>query len=285
MTSGMIEAASRHAIDVVWLHDDGGFCSRLHHTYDGDVTLRRAQYTRTGDPGAALRLARDIVTGKINNMQAHLRRAATRGVDGLTAIADRLDQARTQLPQLQTLEQLRGSEGRATRDYFTGLAHILGNDWPFPTRQRRPPPDPVNAMLSFGYTLLTNEAIAACEIVGLDPYAGALHADRVGRPSLALDLMEECRPMIVDAAIVRLTATGQITPADFVTDETAGNCRLTYEGRRRFIAGYERRMLTQFRHTTTGRTVSYRTGLHLQARIMAKVFTGAQDHYQPMTWR
>jgi CRISPR-associated protein Cas1 len=132
MTSGMIEAASRHAIDVVWLHDDGAFCSRLHHIYDGDVTLRRAQYTHTGQPATALRLARDIVTGKINNMQAHLRRAAARGVDGLTDIADRLDQARTELPQRQTLDQLRGSEGRATRDYFTGLALIVGDHWPFP---------------------------------------------------------------------------------------------------------------------------------------------------------
>ncbi|MEV4511585.1 CRISPR-associated endonuclease Cas1 [Dactylosporangium sp. NPDC049525] len=285
MTSGMIEAASRRAIDVTWLHDDGAFCSRLHHTYDGDVTLRRAQYRHTAEPGATLRLARDIVTGKINNMQAHLRRAAARGRADLAGIADRLGEARTELPQMQTLDQLRGSEGRTTRDYFTGLAAILGDNWPFPARQRRPPPDPVNAMLSFGYTLLVNEAIAACELAGLDPYAGALHADRAGRPSLALDLMEECRPMIVDTMIVRLTATGQITPADFVTDETAGTCRLTYEGRRTFITGYERRMLTLFRHITAARTVSYRVGLHLQARTIAKVFLGTEDHYQPMTWR
>jgi CRISP-associated protein Cas1 len=97
--------------------------------------------------------------------------------------------------------------------------------------------------------------------------------------------MEEYRPMVVDAMIVRLTATGQITTADFVTDETAGTCRMTYEGRRRFITGYERRMLTLFRHIGTGRTVSYRVGLHLQARLLAKVFLDAEDHYQAVTWR
>ena len=140
-------------------------------------------------------------------------------------------------------------------------------------------------MLSFGYTLLTNEAIAALETAGLDPYVGALHAERRGRPSLALDLMEEYRPMVVDAMIVRLVSTQQITPTDFVTDETTGSCRLTDDGRRRFLSGYERRMLTLFRHINSDRTVSYRVSLLLQARQLSKVFAGIEPTYAPVTWR
>jgi CRISP-associated protein Cas1 len=176
-----------------------------------------------------------------------------------------------------------GFEGAATRDYFAGLARILGPEWGFSQRERRPPPDPVNAMLSFGYTLLTSEAVAACEISGLDPHLGVLHATRRGRPSLALDLIEELRPVVVDAAVVRLARTGQVTPADFaVTDE---GCRMNGPARKQFLAMYERRMLTLVSHPLEGRRVPWRQVLTIQARHLAAVFTGREPDYRPVLWR
>lgn len=154
----------------------------------------------------------------------------------------RLGQARQRALSAGNRAEVMGHEGTATRDYFDGLGRILGPDWGFETRQRRPPPDPVNAMLSFGYTLLTSEAIAACELANLDPYLGMLHTIRRGRPSLALDLIEELRPVVVDATAVRVVRSGQIAPDDFTT--TDEGCRLSEPARRTFLGAYEQRMLT-----------------------------------------
>jgi CRISP-associated protein Cas1 len=176
-----------------------------------------------------------------------------------------------------------GYEGAAARDYFQGLGRILGPDWAFTHRQRRPPPDPVNAMLSFGYTLLANEAVAACQIAGLDPYLGFLHASRRGRPSLALDLMEEFRPVLIDSTVVRLTRTGQVTPADFTT--TDGACRMIDTARRAFLTAFETRMLTLAHHLAEQRRIPWRHALAAQARQIAGVITGRLPDYRPVIWR
>jgi CRISPR-associated protein Cas1 len=164
------------------------------------------------------------------------------------------------------------------------LARILGPDWGFTSRQRRPPPDPVNAMLSFGYTLLLNEAVAACVLAGLDPYLGMLHSPRRNRPSLALDLIEEVRPVVVDAMVVRLTRTRQVTPASFTITAEQG-CRLDDPSRRAFLSAYERRMLTLVHHPAERRRISWRQVLHVQARLIAAVLDERAPHYRPAVWR
>ena len=146
------------------------------------------------------------------------------------------------------------------------------------------PPDPVNAMLSFGYTLLLHEAIAALETAGLDPAVGFLHQARWGRPNLALDLMEEFRPLIVDAVVLRCATTAMVRPEEFEITPDRG-CLMNDKARHTFLAAYERRMLTLFTHTTAGRRVSYRVGLGLQAKHLARTILDPARSYWPVHWK
>ncbi|MFF4652616.1 CRISPR-associated endonuclease Cas1 [Streptomyces sp. NPDC001380] len=142
-------------------------------------------------------------------------------------------------------------------------------------------------MLSFGYTVLTNEAVTACEIACLDPQVGFLHGLHRGRPSLALDLIEEFRPLVVDSTVIRLLATDQLSAADFTYDEAENGrgCRMTDAARRTFLTAYERRMLTLAHHPWAGRKASYRSALTVQARLVAAVLDGREDTYTPLAWR
>ncbi|MDB4872933.1 MAG: cas1 [Gemmatimonadales bacterium] len=284
VTSTLLHRFAEQRLDLVWLHDDGAYAARLAPLTGGDATRRLWQYAVVSDPGAALRVARPIVAGKIANMRSGLLRAArSQDHPDIAAHADRLAAARLSALDTDSPTSLLGHEGTATRDYFAGLALTLGPEWEFTSRQRRPPPDPVNAMLSFAYTLLLAEAVSACEVAGLDPHLGVLHTPRDDRPSLALDLIEEVRPAIADAVVVRLVRTGQLTPADFTTTEAG--CRLDDAARRRFLAAYERRMLTLVHHADEGRRIPWRQVLYAQARRLAAVFEDREPEYVPVGWR
>ncbi|MCW2914732.1 MAG: CRISPR-associated endonuclease Cas1 [Actinomycetia bacterium] len=285
VTSTLLHRFAEQRLDLVWLHDDGRYAARLAPLTGGDATRRLWQYAVVSDPGAALRVARPIVAGKIANMRSGLLRAArSQDHPDIAEHSDRLSAARLSALDADSAMVLLGHEGTATRDYFAGLALTLGPEWGFTSRQRRPPPDPVNAMLSFAYTLLLAEAVSACELAGLDPHLGVLHTPRNDRPSLALDLIEEVRPVIADAVVVRLVRTGQMTPADFTTTDEAG-CRLDEPARRRFLAAYEKRMLTLVHHPAEGRRVPWRQALYAQARQLAAVFEDREPGYTPVSWR
>jgi len=185
-----------------------------------------------------------------------------------------------------SVEALMGVEGAASREYFRGFAMVLSEPWVFEGRRRRPPPDPVNSLLSFGYSLLIQDVIASIESAGLDPLVGYLHRPQVGRPSLALDLVEELRPLIVDAFVLRVFNTGAISRDHFTID--AGpptTCLLTAEGRKIAIGAYERRMLTMYTHTPSARRVSYRVGAGLQAKLLADELNGQPKRYEPVVWK
>lgn len=249
------------------------------------TTGRRAQYRTADDTTAARELARAFVDGKIANMRVALLRADRRAPDAIRSdIAETLAVTRLMLPDAQSIEEIMGHEGMASREYFRAWANLLGNDWEFTERQRRPPPDPVNAMLSFGYTLLTLEAVAELSGAGLDPAVGFLHQARWGRPNLALDIMEEFRPIVVDAVVLRVAATGMVRPEEFETVPDRG-CRMNARARHAFLAAYERRMLTLFTHEPSGRRVSYRVGLGLQARALARSILNADHPYRPVRWK
>lgn len=286
MTTPLIHRALTEDVDVVLLNSQGAFLGRLSAGTTGNVELRRAQYRAADDPARQLSLARAIVAGKIANLRTMLQRGA-RGSDDaaeLGQIAERLAARRSATFDVTSLPELMGLEGAATRDYFSAFDKLVGPPWTFTGRQRRPPPDPVNAMLSFGYTLLAEDAVSALQIAGLDPEAGFLHAASWGRPSLALDLMEQFRPLVVDVAVTRLARTGQISPADFVITETDG-CRMNATALDLFLAAYERRMLTLVSHPATDRRVSYRVALLAQARAIAHWIVGRNPDYRPMPWR
>ena len=286
VTSALLHHIAERGIDLAWLYEDGRYAARLTTlSGGGDPELRLAQYQELLDERRRLRIARQFVAGKITNMRVGLLRAARSQEQ--PELADRQPRpaaARTTALAAASIAELMGCEGAATRDYFDGLSRVLGSEWGFTTRQRRPPPDPVNAMLSFGYTLLLNEAVTACVLAGLDPYLGMLHSPHRNRPSLALDLIEEVRPVIVDATVVRLARTRQVTPASFTLTAEHG-CRLDDAGRRAFLEAFERRMLTLVHHPLEARRIAWRQALAAQARQLSAVIAGRQPEYRPVIWR
>ena len=166
-----------------------------------------------------------------------------------------------------------------------GLRRLLDPLWNFQGRQRRPPPDPVNAMLSYGYTLLCHEAIGALEAAGLDPMVGFLHRHRWGRPALALDLMEEFRPTTVDVAVWRCISARQVRPEQFTVEDPAQGCRMGSDAKYTFLAAYEKRLLTLTTHASSGRRVSFRVALSLQAKALARALLDPDEPYQPHRWK
>jgi CRISP-associated protein Cas1 len=222
---------------------------------------------------------------KIANMRVCLLRASRRVPDpAVTSAAEIMAITRLVLGDATSYDQFLGYEGTASREYFRAWRQIIGDTWGFTARERRRPPDPVNAMLSFGYTLLVQEATAALESAGLDSAVGFLHRARWGRPSLALDLMEEFRPVIVDAVVLRCVSAGIVRSDEFTTTPDLG-CRMSARVRQAFIAAYEQRMLTLFTHEPAGRRVSYRVGLGLQARELARALLESGRVYRPVRWK
>lgn len=285
MTTPFLHRALRDGIDVMLLDEHGSPGGRLTSLAHTDPTVRRAQYRIADDEPAAREIARAFVDGKIANMRVALLRAGRRGPDAvITSVSETLSTTRLVLRDTSSYEEILGHEGSSTREYFRAWRQLIGEDWGFAARQRRPPPDPVNAMLSFGYTLLAQEAIAALEIAGLDASVGFLHRARWGRPCLALDLMEEFRPVIVDAVVLRCLSTGIVRFEEFDTTPDLG-CRMNARARQAFLAAYERRMLTVFTHEPTGRRVSYRVGMGLQAKALANAILDPDRIYRPVRWK
>jgi CRISPR-associated protein Cas1 len=229
---------------------------------------------------------RRMVSGKIRNCRVLLRRnggeAVERCVGQLAALAQQAEQS-------EDTASLLGIEGAAARLYFDAFQTLLtGADaLPGPSftglRNRRPPADAVNCLLSFCYGLLTKELLAACLAVGFDPYIGLYHRPRFGRPALALDLAEEFRPLLADSTVLTLVNNREISASDFLV--RAGAVTLTAEGRKIVIRAWERRMTTHVRHPVFGYPVSYRRAAELQARILAARLTGELPEYQPLVTR
>lgn len=244
------------------------------------VQVRRRQYARTADPAWVLGLARGLVRNKVRNARTLLRRnhreRPSAALDRLRELVDRVDGC-------SSLEELRGVEGLAARVYFEHFSGMLrsGDDgcssFDLEGRNRRPPRDPVNALLSLSYSLLVRHFTAACALVGLDPHAGFLHSDRPGRPSLALDLMEPFRPLLADSAVITAVNNGEVSPNDFVT--VGPSCALTDAGRRSFISSWERRLDVEVTHPVFGYRITYRRVLDVQARLLARHVLGELASY------
>ncbi|WP_433678304.1 CRISPR-associated endonuclease Cas1 [Nocardia sp. CA-119907] len=284
-TTPFLHKAAERGIEVVLLSENGTLGGRLCGPLSSDPTARRAQYRTADDPRRALTLASGFVAGKVDNLRVSLLRTARRADDAVAAAAaDRLSGCADTLRAVNSLEEVLGIEGAAARDYFQSVGRMADPLWGFAGRARRPPPDPINAMLSYGYTLLCHEAIAALEAAGLDPMVGFLHQHRWGRPALALDLMEEFRPMTVDVAVLRCVATGQVRPEQFSTEPDLG-CRMGEDAKYTFIGACERRMLTLVTRRGVGRRVSLRVAIHLQAKALARTLIDTDEPYLAMRWK
>lgn len=285
LSAGLRTHALIRDVPVVFLSRHGQWLGRLDGA-EGDVRLRRRQYRFTEDPQAGPPVAAAMVQGKLANQRALLLRYARReAAEQVVDVAEHLDDLRERAGAADRVPSLMGLEGTGTKRYFEALARLLPDGFAFDGRNRRPPRDPVNSALSLGYSLLLDEAVAALATVGLDPHAGILHADVTRRPSLALDLMEEFRPLIVDTVVLNLLRRHRLTPEHFRQSPDSDAVLLTKEGRRQYLDGYEERMLQRFTHTPSGRRVSYRRALHLQADQLAAVIQGLLPTYEPVGWR
>lgn len=270
-------------IPILWLSGGGWLQGWAAGQPRKNVALRRAQFT----PHLSHQiLARGVVTGKIKNQRTLLRRNAKTHVPG--AVFEQLDDLVEAVKDAKSNTELMGIEGTAARLYFAHFPRLLTSgdlafDFEAHGRQRRPATDPVNAALGFCYSMLTKELVAACLGVGLDPYVGVLHADRFGRPSMALDLMEEFRPLIADSVVLQGFNTGELARGHF--EMRGGACLLSAEGRRRAIQLFERRLESCVTHPVFGYRIAYRRILDVQVRLAAALLSGEIDEYPPMVTR
>lgn len=252
------------------------------HLAQRTPNVLRDQILATLDERRCLALGRTIIGAKLANQKRLLQRHQSRGEVDLSQMFRGFGKAERALEQATTRSALMGAEGLASRTFFAGIAALVDPAFGFGGRVRRPPRDPVNAMLSFGYVLLTQELATVCQQVGLDSCFGVLHQLRPGRPSLALDLVEELRPVIVDSLVLAVVHRRILRPDHFVDDPGTGGVRLRDEARKVFLREYELRMLSLFAHEASGERVSYRRALTLQAQQLARALRHPGISYLPI---
>lgn len=284
----LIHRLAEEGKGVVWLSESGRFKARLFAPISGNVLLRRAQNAALDDADSTLTIVRYMVAGKLQNARTTLLRTARDCRDdthraALRGAADLHAQTIIRLPHLRYLDEVRGAEGDAAKAYFSVFDHMILNReeaFRFFGRNRRPPRDPVNALLSFSYGMLRNECTSALESVGLDPKVGFLHALRPGRPSLALDLMEELRAPVADRFVLTLINLGQVRADGFVM-RPGGGVEMTEETRKTLIVAYQKRKQEEVNHPTLKSSIPIGLIPHIQARLLARHLRGDVPNYQP----
>ncbi len=279
-------------VSISFLTERGRFLARVQGPVSGNVLLRREQYRWADDPEASAAIARTMVIGKISNCRTVLLRAARsnpneEAADKLSQAAERLARHIEELEAPVSLDTVRGKEGDAARRYFEVFDHLImaqNEDFFFHERNRRPPLDNMNALLSFLYTLLVHDVSAALECVGLDPAVGYLHRDRPGRPGLALDLMEELRPYLADRLALSLVNRQQIKGEGFKKTET-GAVLMDDETRKEVLIAYQKRKQEEIQHPFLGENIAVGLLAHVQALLLARYLRGDLDGYPPFIWR
>jgi CRISPR-associated protein Cas1 len=280
-TPAMVELMQRGAPVLHFTHG-GWFMGIATGTVHCNVELRKRQFSMALDEAQSLCIARAIVSGKIKNCRALLRRSEQLHDPTVLETLERLSK---DAESAQSIEQLRGFEGAAAANYFSGLSEMLSKsiDVSFEHRNKRPPRDPVNAVMSYLYGMLVKDAFVTLQAVGFDPYMGFYHQPRLGRPSLALDLMEEFRSAIADSVALALFNNRELTADDF--PRVGVGVAIDPEAKRRVVAGYENRMATEVRHPIFGYKVSYRRVLEIQSRLLARHLFGEIAAYPPFLRR
>jgi len=270
-------------VPVLWFSYGGWFTGLAEGLPSKHVELRRRQVVMSQQGGLAV--ARALVEGKIRNSRTLLRRNAR---DDAGAVLSSLQEVAAQVKDATTMASLLGLEGAAARLYFSAFPLMLSSPLPgaafsFEGRNRRPPLDPVNCLLSFVYALLVKDLTVVTLAVGFDPYLGFYHRPRFGRPALALDLAEEFRPLVADSTVVSAVNNGEVRPSHFVV--RAGGVSLTPDGRKAVLAAYERRLEVEITHPTFGYRISYRRVFEVQARVLAAHVLGEVPTYAPFMTR
>jgi len=272
-----------HGIDVAYFSPAGRFLGLLRGLPASGVDARLGQYRLFGEPGIRLTLAREVIRAKIHNQRVMLMRNG----DVPDRVVARLAELRDGTADAKDLTALLGIEGTAAAVYFEQFNSMLkaADAWKFEFmgRNKHPPRDPINALLSLGYSMLAKELTGVCHTVGLDPFLGFLHQPRYGRPALALDLMEEFRPLIADSVAISLVNRGEVDLSDFI--RSAAGTFLNEQGRRAFWEAYFRRMDTEVSHPQFGYAMAYRRMLEVQARQLWRFVRGEAAAYHGFTTR
>lgn len=288
----LMGACAEKGIGLAFCTPRGRFLARVCGENNGNVLLRREQYRAADDPGRSCLIARTMIFGKLSNSAASIQRTlrdhAPRVAD--CGLEEAVGQIRDLLPMVLNavdLDGLRGLEGVGASAYFGVFDHLVLNrkeDFFFHGRNRRPPLDRVNALLSFAYSLLAHDCASALESVGLDAYVGFLHRDRPGRQSLALDLMEELRPCMADRFVLTFINNRMIRPEDFQTQDS-GAVLLTEEGRKKFLKAWQERKRDTLTHPYLNEKLSWGMIPYIQALLLARYLRGDLDGYPPFLWK
>lgn len=291
VSTPLLEFCGEHGISVAFISPQGRFMGRFYGPVSGNVLLRKRQYESLGSEEFCVKFVKNLLLAKLRNSKLVLLRSArlcksdsgkkdlTEGVEHLGAIAE-------ELLTCETIDSMRGMEGAAANVYFSRFDWLISGNpggFRFESRSRRPPRNEVNAALSFTYMLLTREIQSAFETVGLDPAAGYLHSLRPGRPSLALDILEELRAPLCDRFVASLFNRGQLSDKDFETGEEA--VLLNDRGRRTLLAARQKRKQEEVQHPFLDEKVQIGMIPYAQAMLFARVLRGDLDAYPPFVWR
>ena len=302
LTASALHLLLERNIEITFLSHFGQFKGRLSPPFSKNAILRMAQYRAHQDMATRCELARRFVIGKLTNQRQRLQRfnrthkdaEVSQAIKQLTDLLGGLASLPIHQPARMKplaggdhrvegtpLETILGMEGAGSAAYFRCFGKFLSDprQWPFPGRVKRPPTDPVNSLLSFGYSLLTNKVASAVQLVGFDHFVGYLHSSFYGRPALALDIMEEFRPVIVDSVVLNMLNNRMVTANDFVIE--LGAYRLKDEQRKVFFTKFEERLNEEVSHPLFGYKATYRRCIELQGRLLAKCVTGEIEEYPP----
>ena len=291
VSTPLLEFCGKRDISVTFLTQSGHFMGRFYGPVSGNVLLRKRQYESLSDSAFCCDLVQSILFAKLRNSKLVLLRAARTAKNDdvrndLLAGAEQLTQAAAHLPSCEAIDAMRGVEGAAATTYFARFDLMMQNNpagFCFTTRTRRPPRDEVNALLSFTYMLLTREIQSAMETVGLDPAAGYLHTLRPGRPSFALDLLEELRAAQCDRFVLTLLNRGQLSAQDFDRSEEA--VLLNERGRKTVLSAWQKRKSEEITHPFLGEKIPIGLIPYVQSMLFARVLRGDLDEYPPFVWR
>jgi CRISPR-associated protein Cas1 len=287
LSPSLMAFCAENNVGISYLSENGKFLARVQGAQHGNVLLRKAQYALSDNEQESLKIARPIIAAKVSNYRNLLLRHQRNHPE---SVSDSVDSAATVLgnrlhdiEQVMTLDGLRGYEGECANVYFSVLSSLIiaqQEDFTFTARSKRPPLDPANALLSFLYAILANDVRSALETVGLDPQVGFLHQLRSGRPSLALDVMEEFRAYLGDRIMLNLINLKQVTIKDFDVRE-AGEVRMSDDARKAVLTAYQKRKQEEITHPLLGEKMTIGLLPHIQAQLMARYIRGDISEYPP----
>jgi CRISPR-associated protein Cas1 len=281
ISGSLISLLLKANVPISYLSYYGKYKGRLIPEYSKNSLLRIKQFEAYNDQEFCVEFTRKVVEGKLSNMRTLIMRD-TRGdrSEKVDKVINKMKNVIDKLDRVTSIDKLRGYEGIASRYYFSIFNSVLDDEFQFSKRTRRPPRDPINCLLSFGYALLLNDVLTALYLVGFDPYIGFFHSSQYGKPSLALDLMEEFRPVIVDSVIKTMVNKKMVSQDDF--EEVYGTIKMKEKARKKFLEQYEQRLRRKFTHPIFDYKVSWRRCIELQARLISKFIVKEIEEYPPL---